>query len=219
MNVHIIYIQQFPGSTSKDSTKTQKDSFMCEITHKIIGLFCKRALYKRQYSAKETYNFKEPANRSHPIRSHSHGPNARTAPRHQKTHLCVKSLIYLQSMYIQQFSVSRSKISARTPKYTKMFWVEWLMYVHIIYMGWLWSVGLIKLEVSFAEYRLFYRALLQKRPIISSILPAEATHTQQFSRSRSTDSAKIPKDEFMCEMTHVCAHYIYIKIIGLIGRI
>ena len=33
----------------------------------IIGLFCKRALLKRQYSAKETYNFKEPINRSHPI--------------------------------------------------------------------------------------------------------------------------------------------------------
>ena len=34
---------------------------------KIIRLFCKRALQKRQYSAKETYNFKEPTNRSHPI--------------------------------------------------------------------------------------------------------------------------------------------------------
>ena len=33
----------------------------------IIGLFCKRALSKRPYSAKETYNFKEPTNRSHPI--------------------------------------------------------------------------------------------------------------------------------------------------------
>jgi len=31
------------------------------------GLFCKRALLKRLYSAKETYNFKEPTNRSHPI--------------------------------------------------------------------------------------------------------------------------------------------------------
>ena len=35
--------------------------------HKIICLFCKRALLKRLYSAKETYNFKEPTNRSHPI--------------------------------------------------------------------------------------------------------------------------------------------------------
>jgi len=26
----------------------------------IIGLFCKRALYKRPYSAKETFSFKEP---------------------------------------------------------------------------------------------------------------------------------------------------------------
>jgi len=34
---------------------------------KMIGLFCKRALSKRRYSAKETYNFKEPTNRSHPI--------------------------------------------------------------------------------------------------------------------------------------------------------
>jgi len=34
---------------------------------KIMGLFCKRALLKRYYSAKETYNFKEPTNRSHPI--------------------------------------------------------------------------------------------------------------------------------------------------------
>jgi len=34
---------------------------------KIIGLFCKRALWKRLYSAKGIYNFKEPTNRSQPI--------------------------------------------------------------------------------------------------------------------------------------------------------
>ena len=33
-------------------------------------------------------------------------------------------------------------------------------------MGWLRLVGSIKLQVSFAEYCLFYRVLLQKRPII-----------------------------------------------------
>jgi len=32
---------------------------------KIIGLFCKRALNQRLYSAKETYHFKGPANISH----------------------------------------------------------------------------------------------------------------------------------------------------------
>jgi len=35
--------------------------------YKIIGLFCKRALWKRQYSAKEIYNLIDPTNRSHPI--------------------------------------------------------------------------------------------------------------------------------------------------------
>jgi len=33
----------------------------------MIGFFCKRALSKRRYSAEETYNLKEPTNRSHPI--------------------------------------------------------------------------------------------------------------------------------------------------------
>jgi len=33
----------------------------------IIGLFCKRALRKRRYSAKKTYNFMEPIHRSHLI--------------------------------------------------------------------------------------------------------------------------------------------------------
>jgi len=34
---------------------------------KIIGLFCKRAVYKGLYSAKETCNLIDPTNRSHPI--------------------------------------------------------------------------------------------------------------------------------------------------------
>ena len=40
-----------------------KVASVCRI-NKIIGLFCKRALYKRQYSAKETYNFIDPTDRS-----------------------------------------------------------------------------------------------------------------------------------------------------------
>jgi len=36
---------------------------------KITGLFCKRDLQKRRYSAEETYDFKEPANCSRPIRA------------------------------------------------------------------------------------------------------------------------------------------------------
>ena len=42
-------------------------------------------------------------------------------------------------------------------------------------MGWLQCAGSIKLYVSFAEYCLFCRALLQKRRIILSILLTQAT--------------------------------------------
>jgi len=46
------------------------------------------------------------------------------------------------------------------------------MYVLIyIYMGWLRLVGSLKLQVFFAEYSLFNRALLQKSPIILSAFP------------------------------------------------
>ena len=38
----------------------------------IIGLFCKRDLQKRQYSAKETYNLIDLTDRSHPIVRVSH---------------------------------------------------------------------------------------------------------------------------------------------------
>jgi len=42
-------------------------------------------------------------------------------------------------------------------------------------IGWLWWAGAWKLQVSFAESSLFYRALLQKRPIILRSLLIVAT--------------------------------------------
>ena len=48
-------------------------------------------------------------------------------------------------------------------------------YMIHLWFGLLRSVGSIKSYVSLAEYRLFYRALLQKRPIVLSILLIEAT--------------------------------------------
>ena len=43
-----------------------------------------------------------------------------------------------------------------------------ILRAHVWYhdMGWLRSAGSIRLQVSFAEYRLLHRALLHKRPII-----------------------------------------------------
>jgi len=46
-------------------------------------------------------------------------------------------------------------------------------------MGWLRLVGSLKLYVSFAEYRHFYRALLQKRPIILRSLVVGVTPYSQ----------------------------------------
>ena len=45
----------------------------------------------------------------------------------------------------------------------------------LIAMGWLRLVVSFKSQVSFAEYSLFYRALLQKRPVILRSLLTKAT--------------------------------------------
>ena len=42
-------------------------------------------------------------------------------------------------------------------------------------IGWLWLVGPLESHVSFAEYRLFYGAILQKRSIMLRSLLIVAT--------------------------------------------
>jgi len=61
---------------------------------------------------------------------------------------------------------------------------KWLTHFHS--MGWLRLVGSLKLQVSFAEYSLFYRALLQKTPVILRSLQIIAT--PYFSPSLGKDS-------------------------------
>jgi len=51
-------------------------------------------------------------------------------------------------------------------------------------MGWLRLVGSLKLDLSFAEHSLFYRALLQKRPIILRSLLIVATPYERWVRAR-----------------------------------
>ena len=71
----------------------------------------------------------------------------------QRLHMCYKN-IYIY-VYIYRF-------------------MSWFIGIHCmgscvpwrLHVGWLRSVGSIKIQVSIAEYRLFYRSLLQKRPII-----------------------------------------------------
>jgi len=79
-------------------------------------------------------------------------------------------------------------------------------------MGWLRLVGSLKLHVSFAEYRLFYRALLQKRPIILRSLLIEDTPYQHsltwegvFLRKRPHlrhDSSYVMTSLMTCNLRH-----------------
>ena len=73
-------------------------------------------------------------------------------------------------------------------------------------IGWLRLVGSFKLQVSFAEYRLLYRALLQKRPmILRSLLIVATPYDQCYTTTQN--------------MSHICIYiymythtYIYIYV-------
>ena len=109
---------------------------------KIIGLFCKRALKKRWYSAKETCTFKVPTNRSHPICI---------------THTsCLPWLICCHSFsaYIQDMTHSSMPADSRNNSYSlfleripwgKKSWADSEESVLYVCMGWLWLVGSLKL--------------------------------------------------------------------------
>ena len=91
--------------------------------------------------------------------------------------LCVYIYIYVACIYTHKYIMRRLQYvcicadSSTAAQY------------HILCdtMGWLRLVGSLKLEVSFAEYRLFHRALLQKRLIIlRSLLHVATPHGRTF---------------------------------------
>jgi len=74
--VLFLFIRSFInlGFTEWNSKQTQYEVATISKLLKIAGLFAERALWKRIYSAKETCNFKEPTNRSHPIANNTVAP-------------------------------------------------------------------------------------------------------------------------------------------------
>jgi len=76
-------------------------------------------------------------------------------------------------------------------------------------MGWLRLVGSLKWQVSFAEYRLFYRALLQKRPMILRSLLIVATlydiSTWHIHTTYSYETFICIAQEVHAPCTHECA--------------
>jgi len=93
-----------------------------------------------------------------------------------------RDIVTFQSCYTYKWVMSRIWMSHGTHMKESCHTYEWVMaqlwMSHVTHMGWLRLVGSLKLYVSFAEYCLFYRALLQKRPIILRSLLIEATPYQ-----------------------------------------
>jgi len=82
---------------------------------------------------------------------------------------CVTELIYVCDI-IYSYTTAATSRTWPTTCFSRRRWS-----VISPAVGWLRLVGSIKLQVSVAECCLFYRALLQKRPIILSILLIKAT--------------------------------------------
>ena len=95
-----------------------------------------------------------------------------------------------------------------------IFVISILMFVH---MGWLRLVGSLKLQVSFAEYRLFYRFLVRSL-LVTKVLVAATPYTKyeecvfacvcaharvEIHSSRKTGSQPIYMNIYVCVCVYV----------------
>ena len=81
------------------------------------------------------------------------------------TEICEKRRIFLSQ---KSYYIFLSHKYVRREAYDA-FSFSWYGYGGVATMatvGWLRLVGFIKSQVSFSEYRLFYRAFLRERPVI-----------------------------------------------------
>ena len=101
---------------------------------------------------------------------------------HTNTHTKMRTHIHTLHTHIHtlihriHFERKKRRFSIKPYKHTISKVCVWHSFTeHQYTIGWLRLVGSLKLQVSFADYRLFYRAPLQKRPIILRSLLLVAT--------------------------------------------
>ena len=91
-------------------------------------------------------------------------------------HVCPPRTTHKRGSSRQQHSTPKSRGQHLRENHCPChIYISLYPHLYVLSMGWLRLVGSIKLQVSFAEYCLFNRALLQKRPIMLSMLLTKAT--------------------------------------------
>ena len=72
-------------------------------------------------------------------------------------------------------------------------------------MGWLSLIGSFKFYDSFAEYNLFYRAVLQKRPMfLGSLLIVATSYHASADQQRVNNLGEISGEDTPLKVVHEC---------------
>ena len=114
---------------------------MLKLIHNMIGLVCTISSLSQVSFAKETYNYKQPTSRRHPI----------------LIHLLIVQTFKNSSLVMQSVVICC---------YSVIFFYYRDYWKYRLTMGWLWLVKSIKLCVSWAKEPYKRGNILQKRPII-----------------------------------------------------
>ena len=88
--------------------------------YKIRGLFCKRALQKRRYSAKETCDFIDPTDLSHPITTSTLTPKSTEGRRVYRSIHLISHMYILFNKSMSQFHVATHTLTARNTEGSSM---------------------------------------------------------------------------------------------------
>ena len=126
-------------------------------------------------------------------------------------------LICIYTHHLHIFLFAHMYTNVRAPEWKEALCL-FLCRPHSTHMKWLQLVGSLKLQVSFSEYSLFYRALLQKRPIIlrSLLIVANPYLHNLYSHKSNTQRQGRPNGTrrlpFLCRLSVLRIYKIYIYI-------
>jgi len=113
---------------------------------KIIGLFCKGALWKRLCSAKETWTFKESTNRSHPIPGIFSAiyfsdwmifwPTKQLETKHSGTHIQIWHRAHVFSNYPAKLNESWHTVCQTMTTYIYIYISIFFFRANVVFAGW-----------------------------------------------------------------------------------
>jgi len=137
--------------TCMNKSWVTRDAWLIHESH--TRLFCKRALLKRRYSAKETYNLIDPTNRSHPT-----APCAMVRMSHV-AHICMSHVAHIWMSHVACIWMSHvahiwmSHVAQMRMSHITQIWMSHVIPVWLSHVAHMWLSHVAHVWICLVSHR------------------------------------------------------------------